>query len=77
MQSLLQQQNGLRAEAARPEYYGKTDDAILATILKQQGIGPSHNNLPIDVSIIFNVRLGLKLVIVCTIYVRFAENSCR
>lgn len=50
LQRLLQQQNGLRDEN-RPEYYGKTDDAILATILKQQGIGPSHNNLPIDVSI--------------------------
>lgn len=28
--------------------YGKTNDAILATILKQRGIGPAHNNIPVD-----------------------------
>lgn len=49
LQSLLRQQQ--KQSDSRPEYYGKTDDAILATILKQQGIGPSHNNLPIDVSV--------------------------
>lgn len=49
LQSLLRQQQ--QQSDTRPEYYGKTDDAILATILKQQGIGPSHNNLPIDVSV--------------------------
>lgn len=28
--------------------YGKTNDALLATILKQRGIGPAHNNIPAD-----------------------------
>lgn len=28
--------------------YGKTDDALLATILKQNGIGPSNNNIPVQ-----------------------------
>lgn len=28
--------------------YGKTNDALLATILKQRGIGPAHNNIPVD-----------------------------
>lgn len=31
--------------------YGKTNDAILAAVLKQKGIGPAHNNVPVDVSI--------------------------
>lgn len=26
--------------------YGKTNDALLATLLKQRGIGPAHNNIP-------------------------------
>lgn len=30
------------------EAYGKTNDALLATILKQRGIGPAHNNIPGD-----------------------------
>lgn len=34
-------------KANLPQYYGKTDDAILASVLKQQGIGPAHNNIPI------------------------------
>lgn len=29
--------------------YGKTNDAILAAVLKQKGIGPAHNNVPVDV----------------------------
>lgn len=29
--------------------YGKTNDALLATLLKQRGIGPAHNNLPLDI----------------------------
>lgn len=28
--------------------YGQTDDAILATILKQNGIGPANNNIPVQ-----------------------------
>lgn len=28
--------------------YGKTDDALLATLLKQNGIGPSNNNIPVQ-----------------------------
>ncbi|KAL5293377.1 hypothetical protein ACFFRR_011859 [Megaselia abdita] len=28
--------------------YGKTNDAILAAVLKQKGIGPTHNNVPVD-----------------------------
>lgn len=32
----------------RPTDYGKTDDAILAAVLKQRGIGPSHNSVPIE-----------------------------
>lgn len=50
LQTILKtQQNNVKPEQP-PEYYGKTDDAILATILKQQGIGPTHNNIPIEVS---------------------------
>lgn len=30
------------------EAYGKTNDALLATLLKQRGIGPAHNNIPAD-----------------------------
>lgn len=33
--------------------YGKTNDAILAAVLKQKGIGPAHNNVPVDVSLFF------------------------
>lgn len=29
--------------------YGKTNDALLATLLKQRGIGPAHNNIPINI----------------------------
>lgn len=29
--------------------YGKTNDALLATLLKQRGIGPAHNNLPLNI----------------------------
>lgn len=29
--------------------YGKTNDALLATLLKQRGIGPAHNNIPLDI----------------------------
>ena len=51
LQSLL---NPKKPNVVAPEkdadYYGKTDDAILATILRQQGIGPSHNNIPIEVN---------------------------
>lgn len=28
------------------EFYGKTNEALLATILKQRGIGPASNNIP-------------------------------
>lgn len=62
LQTLLknQQQNDVKSS---PEYYGKTDEAILATILRQQGIGPSHNNIPIEVRkcffLLFNKNRGL------------------
>lgn len=29
--------------------YGKTNDALLATLLKQRGIGPAHNNIPLSI----------------------------
>lgn len=35
-------------KANLPQYYGKTDDAVLASILKEQGIGPVHNNVPVE-----------------------------
>lgn len=49
LQSLLQTQAAINPnpELSDSDYYGKTDEAILATILKQQGIGPSHNNIPV------------------------------
>lgn len=33
--------------------YGKTNDAILAAVLKQKGIGPAHNNVPVDVGFFY------------------------
>lgn len=36
-----------------PNYYGKSNEAIIAALLKEQGIGPENNNLPIDVSCTF------------------------
>lgn len=29
--------------------YGKTNDALLATLLKQRGIGPAHNAIPLNI----------------------------
>lgn len=52
LQTILKTQQNNVKPAPPSEYYGKTDDAILATILKQQGIGPTHNNIPIEVSFI-------------------------
>lgn len=46
LQSLLNTRPDKRPDPG-PDYYGKTDEAILATILKQQGIGPTNNNIPI------------------------------
>lgn len=48
LQSLL---NTAPKQPASGEFYGKTDEAILATLLKQQGIGPTHNNIPIEVGL--------------------------
>lgn len=31
------------------DVYGKTNDALLATLLKQRGIGPAHNNIPLNI----------------------------
>lgn len=31
------------------EAYGKTNDALLATLLKQRGIGPAHNAIPLNI----------------------------
>lgn len=65
LQTLLQRQQGKNGQnnikdsdllIAGPETidtYGKTNDAILASLLKQQGIGPAHNNIPVQV-FIFN-----------------------
>lgn len=50
LQNLLQA-NKLNEEATvevPSDAYGKTNDAILATLLKQQGIGPAHNNVPVQ-----------------------------
>lgn len=50
LQSLLRSPNkDIKSQVGSDEYYGNTDEAILATILKQKGIGPSHNNVPIEV----------------------------
>lgn len=37
--------------AAEVDLYGKTNEAVLAAILKQRGIGPAHNNIPVNVSL--------------------------
>lgn len=51
LQSLLRSPTkDIKSHVGSDEFYGNTDEAILATILKQKGIGPSHNNLPIEVS---------------------------
>lgn len=50
LQNLLQA-NKLNEDATvevPEDAYGKTNDAILATLLKQQGIGPAHNNVPVQ-----------------------------
>lgn len=50
LQNLLQA-NKLNEESTvevPADAYGKTNDAILATLLKQQGIGPAHNNVPVQ-----------------------------
>uniref|UniRef100_A0A182NDQ4 Uncharacterized protein n=1 Tax=Anopheles dirus TaxID=7168 RepID=A0A182NDQ4_9DIPT len=39
-----QQHNSSPAVIERPEFYGKTNEAILAAVLKQRGIGPSNTN---------------------------------
>lgn len=36
------------SKANLPQFYGKTDNAVLAAILKQQGVGPVHNNVPVE-----------------------------
>lgn len=41
-------ENKVFAEIDPADAYGKTNDALLATLLKQRGIGPSHNNIPTD-----------------------------
>lgn len=35
---------------ANIDLYGKSNEAVLAAILKQRGIVPTHNNVPINVS---------------------------
>lgn len=50
LQNLLQA-NKLNEESTVEvpvDAYGKTNDALLATLLKQQGIGPAHNNVPVQ-----------------------------
>lgn len=32
-----------------PDFYGKTNEAKIAAILRQQGIGPANNNIPVEV----------------------------
>lgn len=41
-------ENKAFAEIDPADAYGKTNDALLATLLKQRGIGPAHNNIPVD-----------------------------
>lgn len=50
LQSLLEanKQNEDSSVAVPVDAYGKTNDALLATLLKQQGIGPAHNNVPVQ-----------------------------
>lgn len=42
--------DAMPTKAVEAEFYGKTNDALLAALLKQQGIGPIYNNLPVDVN---------------------------
>lgn len=35
-----------------PEFYGKSNEAVLAAILKQQGIGPTNTDLKINVNLV-------------------------
>lgn len=43
-----QQHNSSPAVIAAPELYGRTNEAILASVLKQRGIGPANTNANID-----------------------------
>lgn len=40
----------VEANTRNAAYYGKSNEAVIATILKSQGIGPENNNIPIEVS---------------------------
>lgn len=49
LQTILQKPSSTAPDLIDPaegETYGKTNDALLATLLKQRGIGPVHNNIP-------------------------------
>lgn len=64
LQSLLRGPNkDIKSQVGSDEFYGNTDEAILATILKQKGIGPSHNNIPIEV--IKGCGYDCKLRLIC------------
>lgn len=32
------------------DFYGQSNEAVLASLLKQQGIGPASNNVPLNVN---------------------------
>lgn len=37
------------ASTSSPSVYGKSNEAVIAALLKEQGIGPENNKIPIDV----------------------------
>lgn len=41
---------GTSTSTNAPSTIGKSNEAIIASLLKEQGIGPGNNNIPIDVS---------------------------
>jgi hypothetical protein len=47
IQSILRSQ---KTTTLAPNFYGKSNDAVLAALLKQQGLSPVNNNLPLDVN---------------------------
>lgn len=48
-ESTAQDENKVFAAINPDDAYGKTNDALLATLLKQRGIGPAHNNVPVTI----------------------------
>lgn len=48
----LQQSAQASSSTLNPSLYGKSNEAVIASLLKEQGIGPENNNIPIDVSLV-------------------------